>query len=78
MCGCECCISAKSIYYYFLTWYDFNLKQLKDRIHNAQIRRSGEISSRIFETYRNEVRSQGLLDVQLRLQNKLYAFKGRV
>ena len=38
-----------------LKWCDRRLKHLKDRSHNAKIRRSGEISSRIFETYKNSV-----------------------
>ena len=31
MCGCECCISAKSIYSSFLSWRDRYLKKLKDQ-----------------------------------------------
>ena len=56
MCGCECCVSAKNMHSYLLTWRDYNLKHLKDRIQNAQNRRSGELSSRLFETYKNAVR----------------------
>ena len=59
MCGCECCISSKSMHSYLLTWRDHRLKQLKDKNHNAQNRRSGEISSRIFETYNNAVGPHG-------------------
>ena len=59
MCGCECCISAKSMHYYLLTCHDCHLKQLKYRSHNAQNIRSCEISSRIFETYKNSVRTHG-------------------
>ena len=59
ICGCECFILVKSLNLYLLTWCDFNLKQLKDKIHNAQNRRSGEISSHIFETYNDSLRPHG-------------------
>ena len=59
MCGYECCISPKSIHYSLLTWRDNCLKHLKYRSHNAQNRRSGKISSRIFETYNNAVQPHG-------------------
>ena len=49
MCGCECCIYSKIMHLSLLTCHDFNLKHLKGRSHNAQNRRSGESSSRIFE-----------------------------
>ena len=42
-----------------LTWHNSRLKQLKDMSHNAQSRRSGEISSPIFVTYKNDVRPHG-------------------
>ena len=42
MCGCECCIYAKSIHASLLSWYDWYLKKLKDQIQNDQNRRSGE------------------------------------
>ena len=32
MCGCECCISAKSIHSLLLSWRDRYLKKLKDLI----------------------------------------------
>ena len=32
MCGCECCIYAKSIHSSFLFWRDRYLKKLKDQI----------------------------------------------
>ena len=41
-CGCECCISAKSIHLSLLSWRDRYLKKLKDKDQNAQIRRFGE------------------------------------
>ena len=56
MCGCQCCIFAKIVHSSLLTWHNLRLKHLKDRSHNAQYRRSGEISSHIFETYKNSVR----------------------
>ena len=42
MCGYECCIYAKSTHSSFLAWLDRYLKKIKDKIQNAQIRRSGE------------------------------------
>ena len=59
MCGCECCISAKIMHSSLLTWSNRCLKHLKDRSPNAQNRRSGEIYSRVFETYNNTVRPHG-------------------
>ena len=41
----------KIIHSSLLTWRDIHMKHLKDRSHNAQNRKSGEISSHIFETY---------------------------
>ena len=41
-----------------LTWCDIHLNHLKDRTHNAK-KRSGELSSRLFETYKNSVRPHG-------------------
>ena len=41
ICGCECCISDKSIHSSLLSWLDRYLKKLKDQIQNAQGRRSG-------------------------------------
>ena len=59
MWGYDCCISAKIMHSCLLTCNDRRVKHLKDRSHNAQNRRSGEISSRIFETYNNYVRPHG-------------------
>ena len=56
MCSCGCFISAKIIHFSLLTWSDCHLKHLKDRSHNSKNRRSGEISSCIFETYNISVR----------------------
>ena len=52
MCGCECYITVKSMNSFLLTRCDNNMKQLKDKSHNAQNRRSGEIASHIFEIYK--------------------------
>ena len=41
--------------YSLLTWDGHHMKHLKDRSHNAKNRRSGEISSCIFEIYNNYV-----------------------
>ena len=59
MCGCECFMSVKSIHSSLLTWSDCRLKRLKSRSQNAQNRRSGEIFSCIFETYKNAVQPHG-------------------
>ena len=59
MCGCECCISAKSIHYSLLSWCDRYLKVLKDKIQNAQIIRSGERAHQIYTTYKNTVMPHG-------------------
>ena len=52
VCGCEYCISAKSMHSSFFTRSDRNLKHLRDRSHNAQNIRSGELSSCLFETFK--------------------------
>ena len=52
MCGCECCISAKSMHSSLLSWRDSYLKKLKDLSQNAQNRRSGEKANRIYKTYK--------------------------
>ena len=59
LCGCECCTYVKSIHLSLLIWRDFHSKHLKDRSNNAQNRRSGELSSRLFETYKNYLRTHG-------------------
>ena len=50
MCGCECCISAKSIHSSLLSWCDRYFKKLKDISQNDQNRRSGGKSNRVYET----------------------------
>ena len=59
MCGCEYCITAKTMHSSLLTWHGCPLKQIKDLSHNVQNIRSGEIKSRIFEAYKNSIRSHG-------------------
>ena len=59
MCGCECFISAKSMYSSLLSWRDHYSKKLKDLIQNAQNRRSGEKTNHIYETYKNTVMPNG-------------------
>ena len=59
MCGYECFILSKSMHYYLLIFKGSCLNHLKYRSHNAQNRRSGEISSCIFETYNNAVVNHG-------------------
>ena len=48
MCGCECCISAKSIHSSLLSWRDRYLKKLKDQSQNYHIRRSSEKAHHIY------------------------------
>ena len=59
MCGCECCISAKSIHSSLLSWCDRYLKKLKDQSQNSQSRNSGEKSHHIYTTYKNTVMPHG-------------------
>ena len=59
MCSCECCISAKIVHQSWLTFRDIHIKDLKDISCNAQNRRSDELSSRLFETYKISVRPNG-------------------
>ena len=59
MYGCECLIYSYSMHMYLLTWRYRHIKKLKDRSQNAQNRKSGELSSHLFETYKNSVRPHG-------------------
>ena len=59
MCGCECCISTKSIHSSLLSWRDRYLEKLKDQSQNAQSRRSGEKAHHIYTTYKNTVMPHG-------------------
>ena len=52
MCGCECCIYAKSINSSVLSWRDRYFKRLTDHSQNAQSRRSGERAHQIYTTYK--------------------------
>ena len=60
MWGCDCFISVKSMHYYLFKWCDSYLKKLKDKSHNGHNRRSGEMTSNIFETYKSAVIMHGL------------------
>ena len=53
MCGCECCIYAKSINSSLISWHDSYLEKLKDLSKNAQNRTSGGKANRIYKTYKN-------------------------
>ena len=55
LCCCECCISVQIIHSSLLSWRDRYLKKLKDKIQNAQIRRSGDKAHHIYTTYKNTV-----------------------
>ena len=55
MCGCECCIYAKSIHSSLLSWRDRYLKKLKYKSQNSQSRRSGEKAHHTYTTYRKSV-----------------------
>ena len=59
ICGCECCISAKSIHSSLISWRDRYLKKLKNKRQNDQGRRSGEKEHHIYETYINTVITHG-------------------
>ena len=59
MCGCECFISEKNMHFSLSTWCDSLSKHIKDRSHNAQNRRSGALSSCLFETHKHSVRPHG-------------------
>ena len=59
MCGCECCIFAKSMHFVLLSWHNIYIKHFKDRSQNSQNRRSGELSSHIFEICKNVLRPYG-------------------
>ena len=59
MCGCECCIYTKSMNSSLLSWRERFLKKLKDQSCNAQSRRSGEMYTCLFDTYKNNVVTHG-------------------
>ena len=55
MCGCECCISDKSIHYSLLSWRDWYLKNSKIKYKMLKI--EGPVKNKIciYETYKNTV-----------------------
>ena len=59
MCGCECCISAKSMHLSLLSRREIYMKKIKDQSCNEKNRRSGETANHIFETYKNSVMTHG-------------------
>ena len=59
MCGGECCIYANIIHSSLLSWCDRYLEKLKDKIQNAQSRKSCEKAHHIYETYKNTVMPYG-------------------
>ena len=59
MCGCECCIYAKSIHSSLTSWRHRYLKKLKEKNQNSQIRSSGEKAHNIYETYKNTLIPHG-------------------
>ena len=58
MCGCDCCIYAKSTHSSLLSWRE-NVFKLKDQSCNAQNRRSGEMSNSLFDTYKSAFMPHG-------------------
>ena len=61
MCGCECCITTRSIYSTFLSWHDRLSEKLKDKSQNSQSRRSGEKSHHIYNTYKTQWCHMGVI-----------------
>ena len=59
MCGCECCISARSIHSSLLSCCDRYLKKIKDKSQNSQSKRSCEKAHHIYVTYKNTVMPHG-------------------
>ena len=59
MCGCGCCIYAKSINYLLLLRRYTYLNKLKYKSKNTHNRRSGELASCIYETYKNYIMMHG-------------------
>ena len=59
MCGCECCISAKSMNYLLLSWHECYFKTLKYQSCNTQNSRSSEIENSLFEIYINSIMTHG-------------------
>ena len=59
MCGCECCISTKSMHSSLISWCDRYLKKLKGISQHTENSMYGGKSNQIFETYKNKVMSHG-------------------
>ena len=59
MCGCECCISDKSIHSELVSCRERYLKKPKDLSQNSQSRSSSEKSNHIYETYKNTMMPHG-------------------
>ena len=59
ICGCDCCISAKSVHSSLLSWQYCHFKKLDYLNQNSQNRRSGEKSNLIYETYKNTFMPHG-------------------
>ena len=59
MCECKCCISDKSIKFYLLSCRDSYLNKLKYQSQNYHNRKSGELESRIYDTYEIYVMTHG-------------------
>ena len=59
MCGCECCISAKSMHSSLLEWRDRYLKN--SRISEKMLKTEGQEKNKIStnETYKNTVMPHG-------------------
>ena len=64
MCGCDFCISAKSMHSYLLSWRDFYLNKLKDLSQSAKNIRSSEMDNILFETYKKYFMPHGCLIYQ--------------
>ena len=64
MCGCECCIYAKSIHSELLSRRDCYLTKLKNLSQNSQNIRSGEKANRLFEIYKTLRCHMGVIYMQ--------------
>ena len=59
ICGCECFMSYKRIHPLLLSSSDHYLSNLNNLSQNEQIRRSGEMANRLFETCKKFVTPRG-------------------
>ena len=55
MCGCECCISIKSMLPSLLSWRERILRKLKYQILYAQNKRSVETVNHLFEAFKSYI-----------------------